>query len=419
MTERVIRALVSPFAAFTRMEASGGVLLMAAAVVALVWSNSPWSASYAAVWQTPLSVELGAFALAKPLVLWINDGLMAVFFLLIGLEIKRELVAGELNSVRKASLPVAAAVGGMLVPALVYVAVVGASGPAAAGWGVPVATDIAFALGVLLLLGSRAPLALKVFLTAVAIVDDLGAILIISLFYTASLETSALLWAAGLFGAALVANRAGVRALPFYALVGLALWFAVLKSGVHATVAGVLLASTIPMGGRTDDAAPEDRAAHDSPLHTMEHGLHPWVVFAILPVFALANAGVALAAGPADTVAATVTTGVVAGLVLGKPAGILATSWIAVRLGWAQLPEGVGWRQVAGVGALCGIGFTMSLFIGGLAFADAALLDAAKVGILGASLLSALLGTSLLALPARRKEDTQAASPSLSGSAAV
>lgn len=421
MTERVIRALVSPFAAFIRMEAAGGVLLMGAAVVALVWSNSPWSMSYAALWQTPLAVELGSFALAKPLALWINDGLMAVFFLLIGLEIKRELVEGELNSVRKAALPVAAAVGGMLIPAGVYLAVVGTGGPAAAGWGIPVATDIAFALGVLLLLGSRAPLALKVFLTAVAIVDDLGAILVISLFYTASLETTALLWAGAFFAAAVVGNRLGVRALGFYALVGVALWVAVLKSGVHATVAGVLLASTIPLGRGRDGGGdgPEEAHDHDAPLHVLEHGLHPWVVFAILPVFALANAGVALGSGPADPVAATITAGVMAGLVLGKPAGIVLAAWVAVRLGWAQLPAGVGWRQVVGVGSLCGIGFTMSLFIGGLAFTDAALLDAAKVGVLGASLVSALVGTALLALPARGRSEREAGPRRLRGSAAA
>ena len=403
MAEKVFRALVSPFVAFTRMEAAGGVLLMASAAFALIWSNSAWAASYVALWQTPVSVEVGGFVLDKALLLWINDGLMAVFFLLIGLEIKREVVAGELNSLRKAALPVAAAVGGMLVPAAAYL-MVARDPTAVAGWGVPVATDIAFALGVLLLLGSRAPLALKVFLTAVAIVDDLGAIMVISLFYTAALDTTALLAAGGLFVLAVLGNRAGIRAIPFYGLVGAALWLAVLKSGVHATVAGVLIATTIPMGvGRND----EETGEHDhpeSPLHMLEHGLHPWVAFVVLPVFALANAGVALGGGTADAAGMQITLGIVLGLVLGKPLGILATSWIAVRAGWADLPEGVNWRQLTGVGSLCGIGFTMSLFIGGLAFADPALLDAAKMGILGASLISALVGTALLLTASQRSE---------------
>jgi len=403
MSERVFRALVSPFVAFTRMEAAGGVLLMASAAVALVWSNSSWAASYVALWQTPVSVEFGGFALGKPLLLWINDGLMAVFFLLIGLEIKREVVAGELNSLRKAALPVAAAVGGMFVPAAVYLLV--ARDPATlAGWGVPVATDIAFALGVLLLLGSRAPLALKVFLTAVAIVDDLGAIMVISLFYTAALDTTALLAAGALFALALMGNRAGIRAIPFYGIVGAALWLAVLKSGVHATVAGVLLASTIPMGAGRNDEETGEHDHPDSPLHMLEHGLHPWVAFVVLPVFALANAGVALGGGMGDPMGMQITLGIVLGLVLGKPVGILATSWMAVRAGWADLPEGVNWRQLAGVGSLCGIGFTMSLFIGGLAFADPGHLDAAKVGVLTASLASALVGTTLLLTAAGRAD---------------
>lgn len=392
---KTLERIISPIATFVRMEAAGGILLMTAAAVALVWANSPFGAVYAAIWQTPLTMAAGGLELSKPLLLWINDGLMALFFLLIGLEIKRELVWGALASLRKAALPMAAAVGGMVVPALLYVLTTG-SPAALPGWGIPVATDIAFALGILLLLGTRAPLELKIFLTAVAIVDDVGAVLIISLFYTASLEFMALAAAAGIFALALAGNRMGVRSLAFYAVLGVLLWGAILQSGVHATVAGVLLATVVPMGR----GAPSGPEGEDSPLHRLEHGLHPWVVFAILPVFALANAGVAVGSLSAGPVGSEVIVGIVAGLVVGKPLGILSASWLAIRFRLAELPKGITWRQMGGVAALSGIGFTMSLFIGGLAFSDPALLAAAKVGVLVASGASALLGLALLLTPA-------------------
>ena len=389
-TGPLARAL-QPFVAFTRWQAAGGVLLLAAAAAAVAWANSPLADGYFGLWGRELTLGLGDASLTKPLLLWVNDGLMAVFFLLVGLEIKRELMGGELSSPRRAALAFAAALGGMVVPALLYAAF-NAGGPGERGWGIPMATDIAFALGVLALLGSRAPLALKVFLTAVAIVDDLGAVLVIALFYTSQVSLAALAAAAGALAVLWAMNRAGIRRLPPYALVGFVLWVAVLKSGVHATVAGVLLAMAIPVAARAGEAK--------SPLARLEHALHPWVAFAILPVFALANAGVALGAGASAALASGVTAGVVLGLVVGKQVGVLAFAWLAVRLGIAELPRGIGWGHIHAAACLCGIGFTMSLFIGGLAFGDPALLDQAKVGILAASLLSGVLGAALLALRA-------------------
>lgn len=398
----VLKKLVSPIVAFTRLEAAGGILLMFAAAVALIWANSPLQASYQALWEIPVSVKFGGFGLDKAFILWINDGLMALFFLLVGLEIKREVMGGELASPRKAALPLAAAVGGMVVPALFYVLM--ANDPASiAGWGIPMATDIAFALGILLLLGTRAPLALKIFLTAVAIVDDLGAVLVIAMFYTASINTTALMAAGVILALLIAANRLGVRTMIVYGLLGTALWFAVLKSGVHATIAGVLLALTIPMSSTSEDPK-------DSPLHHLEHSLHPWIVFVVMPVFALANAGVAFGGGAMTDIGRGVISGIWLGLVAGKPIGILLAAWLAVKSGVAELPKGINWRQMAGVASLCGIGFTMSLFIGGLAFADPALLDAAKLGILGASAISGVIGTILI-LTAKGAAATEVVAP--------
>lgn len=428
-TDRSLRSsLAAPFKRFFRLEAAGGVVLLASAAVALVWANSAWSASYFALWRTPVAVELGPFGLRKPLLLWINDGLMALFFLLVGLEIKRELLVGELSSPRQAALPLSAAAGGMLVPAAVYAALAPA-GEAAAGWAIPMATDIAFALGVLALLGRGLPASLRVFLAALAIVDDLGAVLVIAVLFTAEVSGLALTAAAGLCAVLVAMNRMGVRSLAAYLGVGVLLWLAVLQSGVHATIAGVLLAAAIPVGrhidtfdflergrelidglagaavpGRHVPTKEEHALIHslevasgrvDSPLLRLEHGLLPWIAYGVMPLFALANAGVRFGASPLEAVTAPVTLAVLAGLVLGKQLGVAGFSWAAVRLGIASLPEGVGWRHVYGVACLCGIGFTMSIFIGGLAL-ETALLDQAKTGILAGSLLSGLTGWAVL-----------------------
>jgi NhaA family Na+:H+ antiporter len=433
LSTAVAKVIVRPFQRFFRMEAAGGLLLLAAAVAAMVWANSAAADSYFALWQTRGVAGLGGFVIDKPLLLWINDGLMAIFFFVVGLEIKREVLIGELAAPKKAALAVAAAVGGMVVPALIYAAI-NRGGAGATGWGIPMATDIAFAIGVLALLGSRVPLPLKVFVTAVAIVDDLGAVLVIAFFYTAELKLGYLGAAAVLLAALVVLSRAGVRRTWPYAVLGIALWVCFLKSGVHATVAGVLLAFTIParrlidapeyheraqllLGefaedvrpGRSEPTTDQRDALHSlekateqlfTPLTRLEHALHPWVAFVIMPVFALANAGVALGAG-AGGLGDPVTLGVTLGLLLGKQAGILGASWLAVKAGLAALPSGVGWGALWGVAVLCGIGFTMSLFIAGLAFEDPALLDSAKVGILVGSILSGVLGALALVLFSR------------------
>lgn len=374
-----------PFQEFAKLEASGGILLLAFSAVALIWANSPLAAGYEALWHVDVVVGGGAFRLEKDLLHWINDGLMAVFFLLVGLELKRELLTGELASPRKAALPIFAAVGGMVVPAGLYL-VLNGGGPGEAGWGIPMATDIAFALAVLAALGSRIPTALKIFLTALAIVDDLGAILVIALFYSGSLKGAALGVAAMATIVLLLINRAGFRRFLPYGIVGLVLWVAVLKSGVHATVAGVVLAFTIP-------AATFEGEDH-SPVEGLEHALHPWVAYLILPIFALANAGVSFGGG--GGAGGDVSLGIIAGLVLGKPIGVLLFSWLATRTGMADLPGGVRWMHILGVGLLAGIGFTMSLFIAGLAFPDAQLLAASKTGILVASVVAAVLGAGVL-----------------------
>ena len=423
------RFLIRPFQRFFELEAASGLLLLACAVTALVWANSPLAASYFRLWQIPVTVDIGGFGIAKPLLLWINDGLMAIFFFLVGLEIKREVTVGELSEPKNAALSVAAALGGMLVPAGIY-AVLNVGGGGAAGWGIPMATDIAFALGVLALLGPRVPLPLKVFVTAVAIVDDLGAVLVIALFYTAAPSLSALAVAGGVFAGLVLLNVAGVRRTWPYAILGVGLWVAILQSGIHATVAGVLSALVIPVRRgidasefaaraegllRTfrDDLKPsiaeptEDQRAAvqslqigsqelESPLQRLEHALHPWAAFVIVPVFALANAGVALDGEFAAMLTDPITLGIILGLCLGKPIGIMLFAWLATRIGVAILPARVGWSHISGVSLLCGIGFTMSLFIASLALADAGPLDAAKLGILAGSLVSGLAGAVVL-----------------------
>ena len=368
-----------------------GLALMGAAAFAMVVANSPLAAAYHGLLQTPVSVAIGSAGLHKPMLLWINDGLMASFFLLVGLEVKRELLQGELSSVRKAALPVAAALGGMLVPALIYTAL-NMGGEGAVGWAIPMATDIAFALGVLALLGDRVPLSLRVFLAAFAVADDIGAVIVIALFYTASLKVSALVAAGALLALLVALNRLGVRNLGVYLLVGGFLWVAVLKSGVHATIAGVLLALTVPLAVPGDD--------DHSPLVHLEHTLHPWVTWLVLPVFALANAGVTVVGTDLD-LAHPIAVGIGGGLVLGKLAGVTGASWLAVRLGLGSLPQGANWTHMLGIALLGGIGFTMSAFVAGLSFDDAALLDTAKLGIMGGSAIAAIAGLTVLRLAGR------------------
>jgi len=428
--------LVRPFAEFFRLEAAGGILLLVAATGALVLANSPLAASYFSFFAVPFTVGGGTFSITKPVLLWVNDGLMALFFFVVGLEIKREILIGELSSVRKASLSILAASGGMILPALIYL-LVNAGQESASGWGIPMATDIAFALGILALLARGAPLGLKVFLTAVAIIDDIGAVLVIALFYTSGVSFTALAVAGVLILVLAVLNRAGVRSPLPYTVLGVLLWIAILKSGVHATVAGVILAFFIPARRAVDEETFLDKArsmldvfeadgAHPGPLPTaaqrdaihsleilskaaetpltrLEHRLHPWVAFLIVPLFAFANAGVAIQAGTSGIVGNPVTLGVAAGLVVGKPVGILLFAWGAVKLGLGDLPKGVNWTQVAGIAALCGIGFTMSLFIGNLAFDAPRFLEQAKMGILLGSGLSALLAAALLRAAQSRK----------------
>lgn len=386
---------------FIQSESAGGVVLGLAALAALVISNSPLAPWYEAFVGLSGEVRLGGdwLVLSKPLLLWVNDLWMAVFFFLVGLEIKRELLDGELATVKQAMLPAGAALGGMVVPALIYVALNRGDPVALRGWAIPTATDIAFALGLLMLLGSRVPASLKVFLTAVAIIDDLGAIVVIALFYTADLSTGMLV-AAGLGAAALFAlNRARVLSVGPYVVVGLIVWVCVLKSGVHATLAGVVTALAIPLRGSDGH----------SPLVTAEHALHPWVAFAVLPMFAFANAGVSLSGVTWQTLAAPVPLGIAFGLVVGKAVGVFGASWLMVRLAGAAYPAGAGARQFFAVCLLCGIGFTMSLFIGGLAFEGqgAVYETQLKIGVLGGSLVSALLGVVLLLAGPRRPAPAQ------------
>ncbi|MDB5297604.1 MAG: Na+/H+ antiporter NhaA [Phycisphaerales bacterium] len=431
-----LEPLVRPVVAFLSAESAGGILLLAAAVLALAWANSPWGQVYHDLWHAEVAVGIGGFAHTMSVQHWVNDGLMVAFFLLVGLEIKRELLFGELASVRRASLPVAAAVGGMAAPALIFAAL-NAGGVGAAGWGVPMATDIAFAVGVVALVGRGLPTAAKVFLLAVAIVDDLGAVLVIAAFYTDRIAPGPLAAAGGFLAGLVLLNVLRVhRPLP-YVLLGVGLWVATLASGVHATVAGVLLALTIPATRECEErpfvdyvrqmlaefergaAVVPDRITEDqshalkamerasqavqTPLARVEHGLLWPVNFLVVPLFALANAGVDLRSGGAAAAGSPVAWGVLLGLLVGKPTGILVASWLAVRCGLASLPGGATWRQVGGLSVLCGIGFTMSLFVANLAFPGRPdLLAATKVGILIASLVSGAVGGTLVARACRR-----------------
>ncbi len=423
--------LLRPVDAFLSAESAGGIVLIVSALAALAWANSPWGDSYSHFWHAKLSVSVGGYSHAMSLEHWVNDGLMVIFFLLVGLEIKRELLVGELASVRRATLPIAAAIGGMVVPALIYFAF-NANGPGATGWGVPMATDIAFAVGVLALVGRSVPTSVKVFLLAIAIVDDLGAVLVIAIFYTNQISGIALL-VAGIFLVALIGlNILRVHQPLPYLLLGVGLWAATLFSGIHATIAGVLLAFTIPASRQLQErpyvdymremlncferdvsAVPDTITGDQShaikameeasqgvqtPLARVEHALLMPVNFLIVPLFALANAGVDLRGGATSALGSPITWGVLLGLLLGKPVGVLLASWAALKTGKASLPEGANVRQIVGVSFLCGIGFTMSLFVGNLAFpGQADHLAATKVGILAASLVSAVVGGGILA----------------------
>jgi len=420
--------LPAPLREYLREEAAGGVVLMAAAALALGWANSPWQAAYIALWQTPLAVQLGRFAIEADLRQWVSDGLMTLFFLVVGLEIKRELVAGELRTWRGAALPVVAAAGGMAVPALIYAAV-NAGAPGAPGWGIPMATDVAFALGVLALLGPRVPAALKVFLLTLAVVDDLGSITVVALFYSRGVDLGALTVAVGLLALVAILVRARIWWLPLHAGLGLALWLALWQAGVSPVLAGVAMGLLTPARPTAPPEVARDRGGalagelaadpHPPTLREMlreargtvplaerlAHDLHPVSAFVVVPLFALANAGVSLERGGlAAPGAGSVLGGVVAGRVLGKLAGIGAAAWLAVRLGLAVRPEATSWAQLAGVAIVAGIGFTVPLFVADLAFPDGRLQAPVKLGLLAASVIAGAAGALVLVLAARPRD---------------
>ena len=428
--EPTIDQVTRPVQRFMHQEAAGGIVLLIAAVSAFALANSPLSQGFNDIWETHFVIGIHDFRYDKTLHHWINDALMAIFFFVVGLEIKRSLVLGELASARRAALPIFAAIGGMVVPAALYIFLNG-SGEASRGWGIPMATDIAFSLGVLAILGSRAPLSLKVFLTAFAIVDDIGAIVVIAAFYTEAISWSNLGVGMGLLLLLVALNVSGVTNTLVYFTISILVWIAFFESGIHATISGVLIAMTIPMKVRIDtqqfvrrgralmdifeDEGPnterrgrfaltttrqrgvleeleEASKEVESPLQRLEHILHPWVAFVIIPVFALANAGVSLGDVGLDGLTSTVTLGILLGLVIGKPAGIVFFSWLAVRLGIASVPEDIGWMQIIGASLLGGIGFTMAIFVTGLAFVDESLVLQSKMAILIASLATGALG---------------------------
>ncbi|MEH6714617.1 Na+/H+ antiporter NhaA [Parasphingorhabdus flavimaris] len=371
---------------FIALESSAGIILFGAALLAMVAINSMFSPYYLGFLDIPVAVQFGGLEIAKPLALWINDGLMAIFFFLIGLEVKRELLEGQLSTIEQASLPAIAAIGGMAIPAVVFVYFNWNMPENFNGWAIPAATDIAFALGVLALLGKHAPVSLKILLLAIAIIDDIGAILIIALFYTSEVSGVSLLLAGGGTILLFVMNRLGVIRTAPYILVGIFLWICVLKSGVHATLAGVIAALAIPLNAKDGS----------SPLKHLEHILHPWAAFLILPLFAFANAGVSLAGLRLDDLMAPLALGVAAGLVVGKQIGVFGFIFLATRTGLVKRPDGVSWLQLYGLACLTGIGFTMSLFIGNLAFAEPEQIETVKLGVMSGSLVSGLLGFCFL-----------------------
>jgi len=439
--EQIAEQLMRPFQRFSQKEASSSILLLSAIVIALVWANSPFSPLYYSLLHTGLSLTVGTFSISRSLIHWINDGLMAFFFFIVGLEIKREILVGELASFRKAFLPAAAAVGGMLLPALIFF-LINHGTPAVHGWGIPMATDIAFALGALAVLGRRIPLGLRIFLSAFAIADDLGAVLVIALFYTKTISWNHLLISLIFVGGLALANFLWIRRTLVYALLGLGLWISILGSGVHATVSGIVVAMFIPARGKYDtdrfimevgkfmnefQCEPSgcgqsvllnqqhlnavqsiELAAHhaETPLQRLEHSLHPWVAFAVVPLFALGNAGLTLRGiDIGEVLVSPLTLGIVISLFLGKPLGIMLSSYLAVKTGLASLPVGVNWPHIMGAGILGGIGFTMSLFVMSLSFTGDILLVHSKLGILAGSLLSGVLGLAFLSLTSPGKKD--------------
>ena len=421
---QVLSTIKTPWQHFVETETSSGIVLIFAALVAFIWANSPFAESYFHMKELEVGFEFGAFSMHHHLQHWVNDLLMALFFFVVGLEIKREFLVGELAGVKQASLPIAGALGGMIAPALIYVWF-NWGGPGIPGWGVPMATDIAFAVGVLALLGSRVPIGLKVFLLALAIVDDLGAVLVIAVFYTAELNMVMLALAFVAWGAAVFYGRGGGTSAVVYLLIGTFCWYFMLESGVHATIAGVLMALAIPLRhgmaptelvdqlqSLDEERRPERVQVHiehlehvldraHSPLYAMEHALQPWVAYFIMPVFALFNAGVALGGGDAGFVT-DISMGAFFGLLIGKPFGITGFALVAVASGLATLPRGANWTSMFGVGMVAGIGFTMALFIAGLAFPAPHLLDEAKLGVLAASVCAAILGLGFLLVALRK-----------------
>jgi len=420
-----IEVITSPFVRFAKMEAAGGIVLLSATALALIWANSPWQHTYLEIFERPFSIGFGKFVLTENWHEWINDGLMSLFFFLVGLEIKREILVGELSSLRRAAFPFLAAIGGMVAPALIYIATA-RGGDTSRGWAIPISTDIAFTLGMLTFLGKRVPIALKVFVTALAIVDDIFAVIVIAVFYTSHINFVSLILGLACITFAFIANVMGVRNPAIYAVTGVVAWCCVLSSGVHATIAGILLAFTIP--ARTflnksqflqqsrslldklehveENSFEEHSIIHtleekmgmvESPLHRIEHALQPWIGFLVMPLFALANAGVSILDSGAAAIRHPVSLGVILGLVVGKPVGIWLFSYLAVKTKVVVPLARVNWRQVFGAGCLCGIGFTMSLFVAGLAFDFGQVLEISTIAILAASLISAIVGWLILA----------------------
>jgi Na+:H+ antiporter, NhaA family len=440
MARSPIDQLLKPVNRFIRREFTGGIVLFVSVVIAIVWANSPWAGSYHDLWETKFAVHFSGYGLDQPLHVWINDGLMALFFFVIGLELKREFMAGELSTVKKASLPMIAALGGMIVPALIYAALNMNSG-ALKGWGIPMATDIAFALALLSLAGRHIPGSVKVFLSALAVADDLGAVLVIAFFYTSHIALTPLLIAGGFLLLLGLGNKLGVRSIFFYLILGIAVWAGFLFSGVHATIAGVLVAFTIPARTKIDETEFARKARtnieefeeqiplnstlttseqHDTiqtikrlcldaetPLQKIEDKLHPWVAFVIMPLFALANAGMVIRGDFFSSLGNPVSLGIITGLLAGKFIGVFSFTWLAVRLKLADLPDRARWAHVTGVAVLAGVGFTMSLFVTGLAFADPALVDQAKYGILTASFVAGVTGILLLRMTKKQNGDQQ------------
>lgn len=429
MSKAPIDRLIQPVSKFIHQEYTSGIVLFLSVIAALIWANSPGAESYHHTWETPFALSFGAFSFNYPLHIWINDGLMAIFFFVIGLELKREFMAGELSTLKKASLPMVAALGGMLVPALIYV-LFNSGLPSLHGWGIPMATDIAFALGLLSLSGNHIPPSVKVFLSALAVADDLGAVLVIAFFYTAKIDFGFLLIGFGFLGVLLAGNLLGIRRSLFYLILGIVVWGCFLFSGVHATIAGVLVAFTIPARTRINEQEYLQKIAsrlkrfevaiplhgplmtadqHEiieeikelsldaqTPLQKIEHTLHPYVAFLIMPLFALANAGMHIGSNFFSELMNPVSGGVGVGLVLGKLIGVFGFTYLMVKLKLADLPALVNWKHVTGVALLAGVGFTMSLFVSNLAFSDAEHVDAAKYGILLASLVAGTAGITYL-----------------------